>query len=74
VLIDRRWRSSTLHVQPFSGPDSDNDHYAEVAKDRERLSVDKRAAQKLHMERLNLKNLYDVNLGKSISLKSEKRL
>jgi hypothetical protein len=62
-----------LHVQHLSGPDSDNDHYLVVAKDRERLSVNKRAAQKLHMELFNLKKLKDVKVKQQYQLKISNR-
>jgi hypothetical protein len=46
-LIDRRWHSSKLDVQSFSGADCDTDHYLVVAKVSERLAVSKKATQKL---------------------------
>jgi hypothetical protein len=45
-----------------------------VAKVRERLSVNKRAAQKFDMERFNLKKPSEVKLGYSINIKSRKVL
>jgi hypothetical protein len=57
VLIDRRQHSSILDVRPFRGVDCDTDHYLVVAKVRERLAVNKRAAQKIDMERFNVKKL-----------------
>jgi hypothetical protein len=56
-LTDRKWHSSILNVQSFRGAACDNDHYIVVAKIRERLGVSKRAAQKMDMERFNLKKL-----------------
>jgi hypothetical protein len=40
--------------------DCDIDHYLVVAKVRERLAVSKRAAQKIDMERFNVKKLREV--------------
>jgi hypothetical protein len=40
--------------------DCDNDHYLEVARVRERLAVNKQRSHKFHMERFNLKRLYEV--------------
>jgi hypothetical protein len=57
VLIDGRWHSSLLDVQSFRWADCDTDHYLVVAKVRERLAVMKQAAQKIYMERFNLKKL-----------------
>jgi hypothetical protein len=34
VLIDRRWHSSILNLQSFTGADCDTDHYLAVAKVR----------------------------------------
>ena len=55
VLTDKRWRSSILDVQSFSGADSETDHYLLIAKVRERLAASKQAVQKFDVERLNLK-------------------
>jgi hypothetical protein len=57
VLIDRRRHSSILDVRSFRGADCDTDHYLVVAKVGERLAVSKRAAQKVHTERFNVKKL-----------------
>jgi hypothetical protein len=57
ILINRRWHSSILDVRSFRGADCDPDHYLVVAKVRERLVVSKRAAQKVDMERFNIKML-----------------
>jgi hypothetical protein len=57
VLIDRRRHSSIFDARSFRGADCDTDRYLVVAKVRERLAVSKRAAQKIDMERFNVKNL-----------------
>jgi hypothetical protein len=56
-LIDRRRHSSILDVRPFRGADCDTEHYLVIAKVRVRRAVSKRAAQKIDMERFNVKNL-----------------
>jgi hypothetical protein len=57
VLIDRRKHSSILDVLSSRRADCDTDHYLVVPRVRERLAVSKRVAQKVDMERLNLKKL-----------------
>jgi hypothetical protein len=49
--------SSILDVRSFRGEDCDTNNYLVVAKVRGRLAVSKRAAQKIDMERFNVKNL-----------------
>jgi hypothetical protein len=44
-------------VRPFRRADCDSDHYLANAKVKERLSVSKKEAQKLHADRLNRKKL-----------------
>jgi len=56
-MIDRRWHSSILDVRLFRGADCNTDHYVVVAKFRERLAVNKQAAQKSDLERINLRKL-----------------
>jgi endonuclease/exonuclease/phosphatase family metal-dependent hydrolase len=62
VLIDRRRHSRILDVRSFRGADCDTDHCLVVAKIRERLAVSKQPANKMDMDRFNLKNL---NEGRS---------
>jgi hypothetical protein len=57
VLIDRRWHTSISDVRSFRGADCDTNRCLVVAKMRERLAVSKRAAQKIHTERFNVKKL-----------------
>jgi hypothetical protein len=64
ILIDRRWHSSILDVRSFSGADCDTDNYLLVAKVRERLAVNKQAAQKFHADRFNLKKLSELVVRK----------
>jgi hypothetical protein len=61
-LIDIRWHSSVLDVPSFRAADCDTDHYLVVVKVRERLAVSKRAAQKIDMEKFNLKKLNQGNV------------
>jgi hypothetical protein len=50
VLIDRRWHSSILDIQIFSGANCDTDHYFLVVTVRETLAVSKQAAQMFDRE------------------------
>jgi hypothetical protein len=74
VLIDRRQHSSILDVRYFRGADCDTDRYLVVGKMRERLAVNKRAAQKVGTERFNVKKLEEGDVKNSIRLQSEKSL
>jgi hypothetical protein len=60
ILIDRRRHSSILDVRSFWAADCDTDHYLVVAKVRERQTVSKQTATRVHMERFNLKKLNEV--------------
>ena len=64
TLIDRRWHSSILEVRSFRGADYDTDQYLMVAKVRERLTVDKQAAQNFDMESFNLRKLSELEVRK----------
>jgi len=64
ILIDRRWHSSVLDVQSFSGADCDTGHCLVVAKFTERLAVNKQVTQKFDWERLNLRKLNELKFRK----------
>jgi hypothetical protein len=55
-----RQHSIVLDISSVRGADCDTDHYLVVTNVRERLAVSKRATQKSDMERLNLKQLNEV--------------
>ena len=69
ILIDRRRQSSILAVQSFRGVDCDTDHYLVVAKVRERLAVNKQAAQNFDVERLSLRKLNKLEVRKQYQIK-----
>jgi hypothetical protein len=73
VLIDRRWRSSTVSVRSFKGADCDTDRYLLIAKVRERLSARTQAAQKTDVERFNLKKLSDMEVTKKYQIEISNR-
>jgi hypothetical protein len=68
ILIDRRWHSSILDVRSFRRADCDTDHYLVVAKVRERLAVNKQAAQKFDAETFNLRRLSELEVRKQHQL------
>jgi hypothetical protein len=47
-----------MDIRSFGGADCDTDHYLMVTKQRQRLSVSKRAAQSFDMEICRLKKLH----------------
>jgi len=63
-LIDRRRHSSILDVRSFRGADCDTVHYLVVAKVRERLAINKQAAQNFDGERFNLRKLNELEVKK----------
>ena len=64
ILIDRRWHSSILGVRSVRGADCDSDHYLVVTKVREKLAVNKEAAQGLVGERFNMRKLNELEVRK----------
>jgi hypothetical protein len=62
MMIDRRWHSNTPDVRSFRRADCDNNHYLEVAEVREKLAVNKQAAQNLEVERFNLRKLNQLGV------------
>jgi hypothetical protein len=65
--------SSILDVFSFGGADCDTDHCLVVAKVRERLAVNKQAAQNFDVERFNLRTLNELEFRKNIRLRYQTR-
>jgi hypothetical protein len=59
----------TLYICSFRGNDCDTDHYLVTAQVRETLLVRKQAAQKLDVERFNLKKLSKLQVRKQYKIK-----
>jgi len=72
-LKDWRWHSSILEVRYFKEADCDIDQYLAVAKVRERLAVIKQPAQKLDVERFNLRKLNEFEVRKQYQSKISNR-
>jgi hypothetical protein len=68
-LIEKKRHSIILDVQSFRVAHCDTDHYLVVAKVRERLTVSKQTAERIHIERFNLKILNDIEVRSSFVLK-----
>ena len=64
ILIDRRRQSSIIDARSFRGADCDTDEYLVVAKVRERFAVSKQAALKLDPDKINRRNLKDLEVTK----------
>jgi hypothetical protein len=73
VLVDRRRQSSILYVRSFRGADCDTDHYLMAAKLREMLSVSKRVAQKVDMQRGDLRKLNNAEVKEQHQVKIRHR-
>jgi hypothetical protein len=73
ILIDRKWHSSILDVRCFRGADCDADHHLVVAEVRERLMVNKWAAQKLDGERFNLRKPNELEVRKRYQIEISNR-
>jgi hypothetical protein len=70
-LIARRRHSSILDVQSFRAADCDTDHYLVVAKVSERLAVSNQITHRIHIERISLKKLNEIEGRSTILLKSQ---
>ena len=64
---------SILDARSFRGPDCDTDHYLVVAKVRERLAVRKHGAQKIDVEKFNLRKLSELEVRKQYQIKISNR-
>jgi benzoyl-CoA reductase/2-hydroxyglutaryl-CoA dehydratase subunit BcrC/BadD/HgdB len=73
IVIDMRWHSSMLDLRSFRAADCDADHYLVAAKLRERLTVNKQAAQKLNVERFKIRKLNELELRKQYKIKISNR-
>ena len=73
ILINKRRPSSVLEVRPFRGADCDTDHYLVMAKFSKRLAVNKQAAQKYDVDRLNVRKLSDLEVRKKYQIKISNR-
>jgi len=73
ILIERRWQSGILDVRSFRMADGDTDLYLVVAKLRERLAVNKKAAQKFDGERFNLRKLNELEVKEKYQIEIKNR-
>jgi hypothetical protein len=71
VVIGRRRHSSVLDVGSFKAADCDTEHSVVVAKNRAILAENKQESNKFHMERFSLKKLNEVEVKRSIVLRSQ---
>ena len=69
ILRDGRWHSSILDLRSFRGADCETYHYLVVAKVRERLAVNKQAAQTFDVERFNLRERSELEFRKEYQIK-----
>jgi hypothetical protein len=73
TLMDRRWHSIILDVRSFRESDCDADHYVVVATVRERLAVNKQAAQKFDVEIFSLRKLSELEVRKQYRIEFTNR-
>jgi hypothetical protein len=73
ILIDRTCHLIILDVQSFRGAGCDTDHHLVVAKVRERLAVNKQAAQKSDGEKCNLRKLNELEVRKQYQIEITNR-
>jgi hypothetical protein len=74
TLINRRWHSSILDVQSFSGADCGTDRCLVVATVRERWAVIEQAAQKFYGERFNVRKRNELGVWKQCQIEITYRL
>jgi hypothetical protein len=72
-LIDKRRHSNILDVRSFRGTDCDTDHCLVVAKLRERISISKRAREKYHLRRFDLRKLDNVDVKEKYQVEISNR-
>ena len=73
-MTDRKWHASILDVRSNRRADCDNGHYVVVEKFRERLAVDKQAAQKFDEDRFNFRKINDLEVRKRYQTEISNRL
>ena len=74
VLIGRRWHSSVMNVRIFRGPDCDTDYYLVIGKVRERIALDKQAAQMFDRQRFNLRRINEPEVREQYQIEITNRL
>jgi len=62
-----------VDILSFRRADCDTDHYLVVAKDRERLTVSKQAAQNFDVKRFNLSKVNELEVRKEYQIKISNR-
>jgi hypothetical protein len=73
TFIERRRHLSILNVQSSSRADCDTHQYLVVANARERLAINKEAAQKFDVEGFNLRKLSELEVRKQYEIKNSNR-
>ena len=74
ILRDRKWHAIMLDVRSNRRADCDTGHCVVVAEFRERLAVDKQAAQKFDVDRFNFRKLNDLEVRKQYQTEIPNRL